>query len=123
MKLSVFDFDVTLMRPDGSWNERSVAAARRAYARGYSVLLTGRPEAQRADVVKALVNKGIPFHRIVTVGPLFIGSKKRSEIDRLIRAIGITDVEIWDDNADLLASYGQLVDSRGLPKSLHLVRG
>lgn len=121
MILSVFDFDVTLFRPDGSWNTPVVERARRAYGRGYSVLMTGRPEFQRLEVTQTVMDKGIPFHRVITVGPTFTGLKKRAEIERIIRAVQPSAVEIWDDKPDLLASYGRLVDSLGLDKRLHFV--
>lgn len=122
MILSIFDFDGTLLRPDGTWNTKSVTAARRAYGRGYSVLLTGRPEFQKPEVVKALMDNGIPFHRAVTVGPLFIGQKKRTEIERLVRLLGPAVVEVWDDREDLLRSYGSLLTALGVDHKLNLVR-
>lgn len=122
MILSIFDFDVTLMRPDGTWNTKSVNAARRAYGRGYSVLVTGRPEFQKPAIVKSLMDSGIPFHRVLTVGPLFIGQRKRAEIERLVRLLRPDSVEVWDDREDLLGSYGSLLTALGVEHRLNLVR-
>jgi hypothetical protein len=123
MNLSIFDFDGTLRSITGRWNPDTVAAAKRAYTRGYSVLLTGRPEFQRLDVIEALESRGIPFHRVTTVGPLFTGMRKRSEIERTVRAVGPEFVDVWDNDQALLDSYGKLLAAMGVPYRLHLVRG
>lgn len=123
MKLSIFDLDGTLLRPSGRWNDDVAEKAHAAIKRGdYVVLLTGRPTMQAHTIKAAAQSRDLPFHEVITVGPLNTLDRKKRQIVRLVAATRPAIVELWDDQQDMLADYGAMLKLMGVTNRLHRVR-
>lgn len=122
MNLAIFDFDGTLRRVSGRWNDGIVEDARRAIARGdYVVVLTGQPVLTADWVRKSLAGKQLAVNEIITVGPLFTLRRKKLQIQRLVGQVRPKRVELWDDNAPMLSEYARMLDHMGIVNMIHWV--
>ena len=123
MKLSIFDYDGTLVRPSGRWNDDVVEQLRKALDRGdYVVVLTGRPGWYTFDIRSKLVGQQAMPNEVIAVGPLNTLDRKKKQIRRLVDATGTTNVALWDDNGAMLAAYGDMLDKMKITKTLKWVK-
>jgi hypothetical protein len=123
MRLSVFDFDGTLVSPTGRWIDKTGEQVRKAVSRGdYTVVLTGRPGGDASSIKSALANKRLVVNEIIAVGPLNTLERKKQQIRRLIRDSDAEAVELWDDNAPMLTAYGRMLEMMQMPHALKWVK-
>lgn len=123
MKLSIFDFDGTLMRPSGRWNSDIVEQLRKALDRGdYVVVLSGRPGLDSYEIRAGLLGQQVFPNEIIAVGPTSTLERKKKQIKRLIDATGTKNVALWDDNGAMLAAYGDMLDKMKITKTLKWVK-
>lgn len=123
MKLSIFDFDGTLMRPSGRWNSDVVEQMRKALDRGdYVVVLTGRPGLYSYEIRAKLVGQQATPNEVIAVGPVGTLERKKKQIRRLVDATGAKNVALWDDNGAMLAAYGDMLDKLKVTKTLKWVK-
>ena len=123
MKLSIFDFDGTLVRPSGRWNSEIVEQMRKALDRGdYVVVLTGRPGLYSAEIRAALLGQQVFPNEIIAVGPIGTLDRKKKQIRRLVDATGAKNVAMWDDNGAMLSAYGKMLTDLHVPARLQWVR-
>ena len=123
MKLSIFDFDGTLVRPSGRWNSEIVEQMRKSLDRGdYVVVLTGRPGLDSSNIRAGLLGQQVLPNEIIGVGPIGTLDRKKKQIRRLVDATGAKNVAMWDDNGAMLAAYGDMLDKLKVTKTLKWVK-
>ncbi len=100
------------------WNSSVVNSARQSIADSdvYTVMATGRADSRFRWVVPELLkNKGLDFDEVHLNPGGDTGAFKRKLLQRTLARYSFIDtVRIWDDQAELIASYVKMIEGMGL---------
>lgn len=112
------------------WNPEVVAAAEASINDPdvTAVVCTGRAEEVFWPRIRQLLqDKGLAFDRVLCNNLGYAGSTRRFKLEALREMLyanpRITDVQIWEDDAEGLAVYKLSVQRLGFPCTSHLVAG